>query len=57
MNPIQLLFIRAVLGLVFAVILTRMFRGHSEPLYVGGLTVILVGLAYGLEHLRKRKKP
>jgi hypothetical protein len=56
-HPIQRLFIRAVLGLVFAVILTRMFRGHSEPLYVGGLTVILVALAYGMEYLRKRKQP
>ena len=57
MHPFQLFFIRAVLGLVFAVLLTRIFRGHTDPVYVGGLTVILVGLAYGLEYLRKRKKP
>jgi hypothetical protein len=52
----QIFVIRALLGLGIAVVLTRMFRGHSEPLYVVGLATILVGLAYALEYLRKRKQ-
>jgi hypothetical protein len=52
----QTFIIRALLGLGFAVVLTRMFRGHSDPLYIIGLATILVGLAYALEYLRKRKR-
>jgi hypothetical protein len=53
---IQIFAIRALMGLGIAVVLTRMFRGHSDPLYVIGLATILVGLAYALEYLRKRKQ-
>ncbi len=52
----QTFIIRAVMGLGMAVVLTRMFRGHSDPVYVIGLATILVGLAYAMEYLRKRKK-
>ena len=44
------------MGLGIAVVLTRMFRGHTDPLYIIGLATILVGLAYALEYLRKRKQ-
>jgi hypothetical protein len=47
--------IRAIMGLVFAVIVTRMFYGRIDPIYVAGLAVILVGLAYFAEFLRQRK--
>jgi hypothetical protein len=47
--------IRAIFGGVFALILTRMFRPSTEPLYIAGLGLILVGLAYGMEYYRKRK--
>jgi uncharacterized membrane protein HdeD (DUF308 family) len=47
--------IRAILGLVFAVIATRMFYGEVAIPYVIGLAIILVGLAYFAEYLRQRK--
>jgi uncharacterized membrane protein HdeD (DUF308 family) len=47
--------IRAILGLVFAVIATRMFYGEVAISYVIGLAIILVGLAYFAEYLRHRK--
>ena len=57
MNPFILFFIRAILGVAIAVVITRMFRGEVSAIYVAGLAVILVGLAYALEHYRKRKRP
>jgi hypothetical protein len=39
------------------VVLVRIFRDGTDPVYIGGLTIILVGLAYFMEYLRKRKKP
>ncbi len=56
MNQLTIFVIRAVIGLVFAVIVTRMFYGRINPIYIAGLAVILVGLAYFAEYLRKRKK-
>ena len=57
MNPFILFFIRAVLGVAIAVLITRIFRGEVSTMYVAGLAVILVGLAYVLEQYRKRKRP
>jgi len=57
MNPFIVFFIRAVLGVAIAVLITRMFRGEASTMYVAGLAVILVGLAYVLEQYRKRKRP
>jgi len=57
MNPFIVFFIRAVLGVAIAVLITRMFRGEVSTMYVAGLAVILVGLAYVLEQYRKRKRP
>lgn len=57
MSGFYLFVMRAVLGLVVAVVITKMFRGVIDPVYVGGLAVILVGLAYVMEYLRNRKKP
>jgi hypothetical protein len=57
MNPFIIFFIRAVLGVAIAVLITRMFRGEVSATYVAGLAVILVGLAYVLERYRKRKGP
>ena len=57
MNPFILFFIRAILGVAIAVVIMRMFRGEAGAIYVAGLAVILVGLAYALEHYRKRKRP
>ena len=56
MNQFSVFIIRAVVGLAFAAIITRMFHGRINAGYVVGLAVILVGLAYFAEYLRKRKK-
>jgi hypothetical protein len=48
--------IRAILGAVFAVILSRMFYPEANLVYVAGLGIILVGLAYFAEYLRNRKR-
>ena len=56
MTQFNIFIIRAIFGAVFAVVLTRMFYGKVEIVYVAGLAVFLVGMAYVLEHFRKRKK-
>ncbi len=56
MSPLSIFVIRAVVGLAFSAIITRMFYGRIDPGYVLGLAAILVGLAYFAEYLRKRKK-
>jgi hypothetical protein len=48
--------IRAVFGAVFAVVLTRMFYGKVEIVYVAGLAVFLVGMAYVMEYFKKKRK-
>jgi uncharacterized membrane protein HdeD (DUF308 family) len=55
LNQFQIFIIRAVIGAVFAVVLTRMFYGKVHIAYVVGLAIIMVGLAYFAEYLRKRK--
>ncbi|UCE51103.1 MAG: hypothetical protein JSV31_17745 [Desulfobacterales bacterium] len=55
MNQFHIFIIRAIFGAAFAVIVTRMFYGRVNPIYVVGLAVILVGLAYFAEYLRHRK--
>ena len=55
MSQFQILVIRAIVGLAFAAIVTRMFYGRINPIYVVGLAIILIGLAYFAEYLRKRR--
>ena len=55
MSQFQIFVIRAIVGLAFAAIVTRMFYGRINPIYVVGLAAILVGLAYFAEYLRKRR--
>ena len=55
MNQFQIFIIRAVIGAVFAVVLTRMFYGKVHIAYVVGLAIIMEGLAYFAEYLRHRK--
>jgi len=54
-NKLNIFVIRAVLGAVFAVILTRFFYPNAHIVYVMGLVFALVGMAYLLEYLRRRK--
>jgi hypothetical protein len=56
LTQFHIFIIRAILGAVFAVVLSRMFFPAANTIYVAGLGVILVGLAYFAEYLRNRKK-
>jgi hypothetical protein len=56
MTQFNIFIIRAVIGAVFAVVLTRMFYGKVEIVYVAGLAVFLVGMAYLMEYYRKKRK-
>ena len=55
MTRFHVFVIRAILGAGFAVLLSRMFYPDANLVYVAGLGVILVGLAYFAEYLRNRK--
>ena len=55
MNQLSIFIVRTVVGLAFAAIVTRIFFGKIDPVYVVGLAIIMVGLAYLAEFLRKRK--
>jgi len=54
-NQLSIFIVRTVVGLAFAAIVTRIFFGKIDPVYVVGLAIIMVGLAYLAEFLRKRK--
>ncbi len=56
MTQFHIFIIRAILGAGFAVILSRMFYPDVNIIYVAGLGIILVGLAYFAEYLRNRKR-
>ena len=56
MNKFHVFIIRAVFGAVFAVFLTRFFYSKVDIIYVAGLGIFLVGMAYVMEYFRKRKK-
>jgi len=55
-NQFHIFIIRAVFGAVFAVVLTRMFYGKVETVYIAGLAVFLVGMAYVMEYFRKKRE-
>ncbi len=55
MTQFHIFIIRAILGAGLAVILSRMFYPDVNIIYVAGLGIILVGLAYFAEYLRNRK--
>ena len=55
MNQFQIFIIRAILGVIGAIILSRIFFGVVDKAYVTGLAIILVGLAYFSEYLRNRR--
>jgi uncharacterized membrane protein HdeD (DUF308 family) len=51
-----MLIIRGIIGLVVAVVITKMFTGRIHIPSIVGLTIIMVGLAYFSEYLRQRRK-
>jgi len=54
MSRYHVFVIRLILGGIIAVILTRMFYGSVNLVFVIGLAIILVGLAYLSEYLKKK---
>lgn len=56
MTRYHIFVIRAILGLIFAVVLIRMFYGGTPVPAVIGLTVFLVGMSYVTEYFRQRKR-
>lgn len=56
MPNMHIFIIRAVLGVVFGIILARFFYPQASLVFVIGLCVVLVLLAYVSEYFRKRKK-
>ena len=48
--------VRVILGVVFAVVITRFFFGRFEPVWVVGLAIFLVGMSYVTEYFRNRKR-
>jgi len=56
LNSFQIFVLRAILGAVFAVVIARVFYPNANLVYVAGLGIILVGLAYFAEYLRVRRQ-
>ncbi|MBU1398898.1 MAG: hypothetical protein KKD92_02075 [Proteobacteria bacterium] len=56
MNRFYVFIIRIILGAAFAVLLARFFYPDWKIIYVAGLGVFLVTVAYILEYWRKRDK-
>ncbi len=57
MNALIIFVVRLILGLVFGILLTRMFRPEWDILPHGVVTgLILVALAYGMGLFKKKKQ-
>jgi hypothetical protein len=52
----NILIMRVILGGFFAVVLTRIFYGKVEPLYIAGLAIFLAGMSYVTEYFRNKKR-
>lgn len=53
-SSLRVFFLRAALGVLFALLLTRLFMPGADPGFVAVIAVLLVFSAYLLETLRKR---
>lgn len=57
MNALIIFVVRLILGLVFGILLTRLFKPDWE-IYQGAIVgIILVALAYGMAFFRQKKTP
>ena len=56
MGKLEIFVLRLVLSIVFAVLISRFFFQNMEIIKIVGLGIVLFGLAYLLEYLRKRDK-
>jgi hypothetical protein len=52
----QIFTIRAVLGIVFAVVILRFFYPRAGIAYAVGLAIFLVGMAYITEAWRRKRR-
>ncbi len=55
MKELNVLILRAVVGLIFAFLLLRVFYPEASAITAVGLGIVLVGLAYLFDYLRSRK--
>jgi cytochrome bd-type quinol oxidase subunit 1 len=56
MNTLLILIVRLIIGVVFGIILIRMFR-PEWTVFHGVITgIVLVALAYGMAFFRKKKE-
>jgi len=55
-NQTHILILRAILGVVFGVVLTRLFYPNASVVFMIGLCAVLVALSYLTEYLRRKKK-
>lgn len=56
MNTFLIFVVRLIIGIVFGILLTRLFRPEWE-VYHGVITgLVLVALAYGMSFFKNRKK-
>jgi hypothetical protein len=56
LSALVIFVIRAILGIIFAILLTRLFYPNAPIIGTAGFAAGLVGLAYITEHFRNRKK-
>jgi NhaP-type Na+/H+ or K+/H+ antiporter len=56
LSALIIFLIRAILGVIFAVLLTKFFYPKATMLGTAGFAIGLVGLAYITEHFRQRRK-
>ncbi len=56
MNRRNVFIIRAVLGVVFGILMSKFFYPQAPLLFIVGLCAALVVLAYVTEYLRRRNK-
>jgi hypothetical protein len=54
MNSLAIFVVRLILGLVFGIILTRLFKPDWEIYHGALIGLALVGLAYGMAFFRKK---
>lgn len=55
MTPFYIFIIRVIMGVLFAVLATRLFYPKSGVVTIMIIAAVLVGMAYVLERFRKRK--
>jgi hypothetical protein len=55
MNRFLIFVLRAILGVIFAVVLSRFFYPEAGIVFIAGMAVGLVGLAYVTEYYRKQR--